>query len=51
VGCGNIIGYKNANGDFIINPNEDTKVVANSKFFILGTPSDIQQFKKTLHIQ
>jgi voltage-gated potassium channel len=51
VGCGNIIGYKNANGDFIINPSEDTKVVANSKFFILGTPADIQQFKKTLHIQ
>jgi voltage-gated potassium channel len=47
----NIVGYKSNDGEFIINPENSTVVVPNSKFFILGTPSQIESFKKSLSLQ
>ena len=32
----NIIGFKNAEDDYIVNPSPDTKIVPNSSFIILG---------------
>ena len=40
-GC-NVIGYKSAEGNYIINPNEDTKVGPGSKLFVLGNPDQIK---------
>jgi voltage-gated potassium channel len=48
---GNILGYKNPQGEFIINPKNETIIEPNSKFFILGTPKEIEGFKKALTIQ
>lgn len=44
----NIIGFKTAGGDLIINPNKDTKLVQNSKLFVLGTEEQIQSMKEIL---
>ncbi|MEJ2594930.1 MAG: potassium channel protein [bacterium] len=44
----NIIGFKTAGGDLIINPNRDTKLVERSKLFVLGTDQQIQQMKELL---
>jgi voltage-gated potassium channel len=46
----NIVGYKSNDGEFIINPENSTVVVPNSKFFILGTPTQIESFKKSLSL-
>jgi voltage-gated potassium channel len=45
----NIIGFKTAGGDLIINPNRDTRLVENSKLFVLGTDDQIRQMKELLH--
>ena len=37
-----MIGYKSAEGNYIINPNEDTKVGPGSKLFVLGNPDQIK---------
>jgi voltage-gated potassium channel len=47
----NIIGYKAANGDYIINPEPDTKLVPNSKLFILGTPEQIASMREFLRLK
>jgi voltage-gated potassium channel len=44
----NIIGFKTAQGDLIINPTRDTKLVQNSKLFVLGTEEQIESMKKIL---
>lgn len=44
----NIIGYKSAEGNYVINPHPDTKVEPNSKLFILGTPEQIKYMKDFL---
>ena len=44
----NIIGFKTAGGDLIINPTKDTKLVQNSKLFVLGTDEQIESMKKIL---
>ncbi len=41
----NIIGYKTGNGEYIINPDPDTKLFAHSKLFVLGTKEQIEQLK------
>lgn len=41
----NIIGYKTASGNLIINPTKDTKLVENSKLFVLGTNEQIEDMK------
>jgi len=44
----NIIGFKTATGDLIINPSPDTKLIPNSKLFVLGTKQQIKQMKDIL---
>jgi voltage-gated potassium channel len=43
-----IIGFKTAGGDLIINPTKDTKLVQNSKLFVLGTNEQIESLKVLL---
>lgn len=44
----NIVGFKTATGDLIINPNGETKLVANSKLFVLGTVDQISRMNELL---
>ncbi len=45
----NIVGFKKATGDFIINPTPDTKLVENSKLFVLGNYEQVNNFKTILN--
>ncbi|MBX7095644.1 MAG: potassium channel protein [Flavobacteriales bacterium] len=38
-----IIGYKNAKGDFIVNPDKSIKVESGSKLFVLGSDDQIRR--------
>ena len=40
-GCA-IIGYKDENGDYTVNPGEDLKVAPNSEIIVLGRPEQIE---------
>lgn len=42
----NIIGYKTAQGDYIINPSADTKIIPDAKLFVLGTAEQIVKLKE-----
>lgn len=44
----NIIGYKNPEGKYILNPSPDTKVIPGSKLFVLGTRDQIEEMKKII---
>ena len=44
----NIVGYKTPDGEYVINPTPDTKMIANAKLFVLGTPEQIKKMKKLL---
>ncbi|MFA5418165.1 MAG: NAD-binding protein [Bacteroidales bacterium] len=44
----NIIGYKTAAGEVIVNPAPNTKLQQNSKLFVLGTIEQIQSMKELL---
>ncbi len=44
----NIIGYKTATGEFILNPSPDTKLIPDSKLFVLGTLQQIEDMRKIL---
>lgn len=44
----NIIGFKTATGDYIINPGPDTKLMPNSKLFVLGTDEQIANMKEMM---
>jgi len=44
----NIIGYKTAMGEYIVNPSADTRIIPASKLFVLGTPEQISALKKIL---
>ena len=48
-GC-NIIGFKTAGGEYLINPAADTEVIPNSKLFVLGDPEQITKLNKVLGI-
>lgn len=48
-GC-NIIGYKTADGEYVINPAPDTKVIPNSKLFVLGNPEQIERLNTILGV-
>ncbi|MCD4771972.1 MAG: potassium channel protein [Bacteroidales bacterium] len=41
----NIIGYRNPQGEYVINPLPDTKLKPHSKLFVLGTPEQIEKMK------
>lgn len=44
----NIIGFKTAMGEYIVNPSADTKIIPQSKIFVLGTPDQIKKLKEIL---
>ncbi|MBI2721740.1 MAG: potassium channel protein [Bacteroidetes bacterium] len=44
----NIIGFKTAGGDYVVNPSADTQVIPHSKIFVLGTPEQIKSLKTIL---
>jgi voltage-gated potassium channel len=41
----NIIGFKTAGGEYLVNPSADTKLIPHSKIFVLGTPDQIKRLK------
>ena len=49
-GC-NIVGYKTPEGEFIINPKSDIKLVPESKLFVLGKPEQIREINKIFGIK
>ena len=44
----NIIGFKNPQGHYIVNPSAETKLQPNSKLFVLGTQEQIEKMKGIL---
>ena len=44
-GC-SIIGFKTANNEYVINPDAETKLIANSKLIVLGSSEQIQNLNK-----
>ena len=44
----NIIGFKTAAGEYIINPDADTRIIPAAKIFVLGTSDQIQKLKALL---
>lgn len=46
----NIIGYKTPDGEHVINPAPDTKLIENSKLFVLGVPEEIAKLKEIVKI-
>ncbi len=44
----NIIGFKTVSGEVIINPSPDTKLIPDSKLFVLGTAEQIEHMKNIL---
>lgn len=48
-GC-NVIGYKSASGDYIINPEANQKLVPNSKVIVLGRSEQIQTLNSIYNI-
>jgi voltage-gated potassium channel len=48
-GC-NIIGYKNAEGEYTINPEGDQKLYPNTKVIVLGRPEQIQKLNTLYNI-
>lgn len=45
----NIIGFKSANGNYVINPDDSTIIYENCKLFILGSTDQITNFKNNLN--
>jgi voltage-gated potassium channel len=48
-GC-SIIGFKNANGEYLINPEASLKLIPNSKIIVLGRPEQIQKLNSMYNI-
>jgi voltage-gated potassium channel len=46
-----IIGYKTAQGDYVINPTGEEEIVPHSKLFVLGTPSQIAHLNDMLGLK
>lgn len=44
----NIIGFKTAMGEYIVNPSADTKIIPEAKIFVLGTSEQIVRLKELL---
>ncbi len=44
----NIIGFKTAAGEYIINPDADTKIIPDAKIFVLGNAEQIVKLKELL---
>jgi len=48
-GC-SIIGFKTSSGEYVINPDSETELLADSKLFVLGKPEQINKFHKLFQI-
>ncbi len=48
-GC-NVIGYKAANGEYIVNPEAEMQLGVGSKIIVLGRPEQIQKLNYTYNI-
>ena len=48
-GC-TIIGYKNENGEYIVNPEADLDLAPNSKIIVLGRPEQIDVLNSEYNI-
>tara|TARA_B110000211_G_C14069891_1_gene549420 strand:- start:65 stop:1030 length:966 start_codon:yes stop_codon:yes gene_type:complete len=46
----NIIGLKNDDGEFVINPHPDTIITSKIKMFALGTPEQIKKLKQLFQV-
>ena len=46
----NIIGFRNPDGEYDINPSGDTGIVPNSKLFVLGNPEQIKRLNRIFGI-
>jgi voltage-gated potassium channel len=44
----NIVGFKTPQGEFIINPSVSTKLIKDSKLFVLGTVDQISKMKEII---
>lgn len=44
----NIIGFKTAAGEYIVNPSADTRIIHDAKIFVLGTADQIARLKELL---
>ncbi len=44
----NIVGFKTANGEYLVNPNAETKIIPEAKIFVLGTADQILKLKALL---
>ena len=42
----NILGFKTASGEYIVNPSPDTQLYPNSKLFVLGTSDQIAELTR-----
>jgi len=49
-GC-TIIGYKDENGNYIVNPEEELKLAPNSKIIVLGRPEQIEVLNSIYNIK
>jgi len=49
-GC-NVIGYKHANGDYIVNPDADLQLIPDSKVIVLGRPEQIKELNSLYNIE
>ncbi len=48
-GC-TVIGFKDGKGEYIVNPEADTKLIAGSKIVVLGRPEQIEQLNSEYNI-
>ncbi len=46
----NIIGFKTAEGDYVINPPSDTVMMPDAKLFVLGTQEQVLKLKEILQL-
>ena len=44
----NIVGFRTADGNYIVNPGPDTKLIPQAKVFVLGTPEQITRLRMML---
>ncbi|WP_138433100.1 potassium channel family protein [Winogradskyella algicola] len=49
-GC-TVIGFKDENGEYIVNPEADTKLVTGSKIIVLGRPEQINKLNSEFNIE
>ncbi|WP_274476000.1 potassium channel family protein [Mangrovimonas aestuarii] len=48
-GC-NVIGFKDENGDYVVNPEAETKLVPGSKIIVLGRPEQIHKLNSVYNL-